>query len=340
MNIQKLIRLTLAGTLCILLAAGCGNKTSVETEVPTAKSTTIESTTAESTATESTTAAPVEISGELLKNVSLSLPDEVTREDVSNTRAVFRHDGNIIGGIEILNIAGQRDTLPFSDDYRDLAEGVTKLVRDDHYDYTLDKATPLADLEVYIIFWGDHQCFAHYFFFGETVVYDIWADNEVLNGQDMISILKTLHSEDIINPQDTAPANEDVLNLRIDLPDGIIRMPSTTTRLLFYNIPSLNEYVTGENVVGGVEVVTDATDFLTMEDQLVALGGRYIGGKFKTEAQPYSDSNVLSRITATSTDVQLVAYVIQVEADTYAVWGTTSVIPEEALLEIAKSCKY
>lgn len=326
MNTRKLISLTLTAILCILLTAGCGSETPDEVEAP---------------AVENTSASPVVTSGQLLKNVSLTLPDEITREDVSDTRAVFRYGGNIIGGIEILNIAGQRDTLPFSDDYRDLTADVTKLVHDGNYDYTLEKATPMSDLEVQIKFWDDHQCFVHYFFFGETVVYDIWADSDILDGQDMISILKTLHSDDIINPQDTAPVNDDmpILNLRIDRPKELTRVPASGTRVLFYSVP-MEQVVSGQNVVGGVEAVVDATDFPTIEAQLAALGQRYIGGEFETDAATYSDANVLAKITAASPDAQLTAYVIRVETDTYAVWGTAEVVPEDTLLEIAKSCKY
>lgn len=326
MNVRKTIRLILVAALCVLTITGCGSKAPEGTEARSI---------------ESTSPIPPPISGNLLESIVLELPDEITRENISDTRAIFCADGEIIGGIEILDIAGQRETLPFTDDYMNLASEVTKLVRDGGFDYTVEKATGMSDVEVKIIFWDNGQCFVHYFFFGETVVYDIWEGSDILDGQDMIHILKTLHSPDIVNPQDENPVNQDVpiLNLRIDLPEGILRMPASKTRLLFYNIPSLEEYVTNENVVGGVEAVTDASDLEALESSLSALGQRYLGGEYKTASQK-SSGDALAKITASSPEDDLICYIVQVEEDVYAVWASTTIIAEDDILKIAKSCCY
>ena len=246
-----------------------------------------------------------------------------------------------IGGIEILDIAGQRETLPYEDDYKNLAENVTKLVREGNFDCSVNKATGMSDVEVQIKFWDDGQCFVHYFFFGETVVYDIWADYDVLDGQDMIHVLKTLHSPDIINPQDENPVNQDVpiLNLRIDLPKEIQRMPTTKTRLLFYNVPTPEECVTGEKVVGGVEAVADGSDLTALEVTLADLGREYLGSKYEPAAQEFR-SGAVAKLTLTSPEDKLVCYVVQVEQDAYAVWASTAAIAEDDILKIAESCCY
>lgn len=221
-----------------------------------------------------------QVSNDLLENVTLRLPENITREFDSNSRAYFRADGEIIGGIEILDIAGQRNTLPYEDEYTQLAITVTNLVHNGEYDRSVDQNSAVADLKVEFKF-QDGRTFYHYFFFGETVVYDIWVDHDVLDSQDMISILKTLYSEDIVNPQDSAPANEDtsILNLRIDLPEGIICVPATTTRLLFFDVP-WEEYLNRGNAVGGVEVVNDVTDMETLESAISALGQQHLGGEY------------------------------------------------------------
>ena len=259
----------------------------------------------------------------------------------TDTRAYFRADGEVIGGIEILNVAGQRDAMLSEDEYEDLAFTVTKLVQDGEYDCSVDTMSGLADVNVGIKF-QDGRTFAHYFFFGEKVVYDVWADSDVLDGQDMISILKTLHSNDIVNPQDTAPVNKDVpiLNLRTDLPEGIQRMPATTTRLLFYNIPSLDEYVTGENVAGGIEYVADGTDMDTLESVVAALGQEYFGGQYEATAQEFSNNNVIAKVTANSPEIEVISYVVQIGEEIYAVWADTAIIAEEDILGIAESCRY
>lgn len=286
-------------------------------------------------------AAESTASKNLLENVTLELVNGILREDVSNTRAIFKMGEETIGGIEILDIAGQRDTLPYEDDYKNLAENVTKLVREGNFDCSVDKATGMSDVEVQLKFWDDGQCFVHYFFFGETVVYDIWADYDVLDGQDMIHVLKTLHSPDIINPQDENPVNQDVpiLNLRIDLPKGIQRMPTTKTRLLLYNVPTPEECVTGEKVVGGVEAVADGSDLTALEVTLADLGREYLGSKYEPAAQEFRSGAVV-KLTLTSPEDKLVCYVVQVEQDAYAVWASTAAIGEEEILKIAESCSY
>lgn len=286
-------------------------------------------------------AAESTASKNLLENVTLELVNGILREDVSDTRAIFKMGEETIGGIEILDIAGQRETLPYEDDYKNLAENVTKLVREGNFDCSVNKATGMSDVEVQLKFWDDGQCFVHYFFFGETAVYDIWADYDVLNGQDMIHVLKTLHSPDIINPQDENPVNQDVpiLNLRIDLPKGIQRMPTTKTRLLFYNVPTPEEFVTGEKVVGGVEAVADGSDLTALEVTLADLGREYLGSKYEPAAQEFR-SGAVAKLTLTSPEDKLVCYVVQVEQDAYAVWASTAAIGEEEILKIAESCCY
>ena len=286
-------------------------------------------------------AAESTASENLLENVTLGLVNGILREDVSDTRAIFKMGEETIGGIEILDIAGQRETLPYEDDYINLAKNVTTLVREGDFDCSVSKATGMSDVEVQIKFWDDDQCFVHYFFFGETVVYDIWADYDVLDGQDMIHVLKTLHSPDIINPQDENPVNQDVpiLNLRIDLPKGIQRMPTTKTRLLFYNVPTPEECVTGEKVVGGVEAVADGSDLTALEVTLADLGREYLGSKYEPAAQEFR-SGAVAKLTLTSPEDKLVCYVVQVEQDAYAVWASTAAIGEEEILKIAESCSY
>lgn len=286
-------------------------------------------------------AAESTASENLLKNVTLELVNGILREDVSDTRAIFKMGEETIGGIEILDIAGQRETLPYEDDYINLAKNVTKLVREGNFDCSVSKATGMSDVEVQIKFWDDGQCFVHYFFFGETAVYDIWADYDVLDGQDMIHVLKTLHSPDIINPQDENPVNQDVpiLNLRIDLPKGIQRMPTTKTRLLFYNVPTPEECVTGEKVVGGVEAVADGSDLTALEVTLADLGREYLGSKYEPAAQEFRSGAVV-KLTLNGSEDKLVCYVVQVEQDAYAVWASTAAIGEEEILKIAESCCY
>lgn len=331
---RKILCILAVLALALSLTA-CGSQNTNEPPAPPAV------TTSPKAATETGANVPeTQTAASLLESVELTLPEEITRKSVSDTRAHFLLDGEIIGGIEILDIAGQRDTLPFTDEYTGYAIDVSRQVQDGACESSFSTYGIMSDVKVEIAF-QDSQTFDHYFFFGKTVVYDIWVDSDVLNGQDQISILKTLHSADIINPQDTAPVNADtpILNLRIDLPDGILRMPATTTRLLFYDVP-LEEYRTGEHVVGGVETVTSLSGFKAVESMVASLGEKYLGGEYETASQAHSGENTLPEVTAVSPETELAAYIIKVENDVYAVWASTAVIPKEDILKIAESCCY
>lgn len=276
----------------------------------------------------------------LMENVELQLPDYIERKAVSSSRDYFYNNGKIVGGIELLNTAGQRDTLPNEDEYTELAITVTRQVHDGEYDRSVDKDSAIADVKVEIKF-QDERTFFHYFFFGENVVYDVWVDHDVLDSQDMISILKTLHSEDIVNPQDNAPANEDtpILNLRIDLPEGMIHVPATSTRILFFDV-SWEEYLNRGNAVGGIEDLVDASDLDTLESVIADLGQLHLGKEFVAVAQEFSGTNVVAKVTANSAETELIAYVVEVDGDVYAIWADTAIISEEDILKIAEGCSY
>ena len=276
----------------------------------------------------------------LLENVELQLPEYIERESFSGTRDYFYNNGEIVGGIELLNTAGQRDTLPNEDEYTELAITVTRQVHDGEYDCSVDKDSAIADVKVEIKF-QDERTFFHYFFFGENVVYDVWVDHDVLDSQDMISILKTLHSEDIVNPQDKALANEDtpILNLRIDLPEGMIHVPATSSRILFFNVP-WEAYLNRGNAVGGIEALADATDLDTLESVIADLGQLHLENEFVAATQEFCGINVVAKVTANSAETELIAYVVEVDGDAYAIWADTAIISEEDVLKIAEGCSY
>ena len=188
----------------------------------------------ERSSTVQTTGSAVESTGEsLLEGVEITLPDSITRQPVSDTREHFCLDGEVVGGIELLDIAGQMDTMSMGD-YAQQALTVTKAVYDTEYDYMAE---------------GDSFCkavvsmssregreFYHYFFQGEEMGYDVWIDNSVLDTLEMKSCLKTLRAGDLELPQEDMTKNETpLLTLRMTLPDGIIKQPKRTTRTLLYS---------------------------------------------------------------------------------------------------------
>ena len=318
---RKILNKVLATALCVFTISGCSYKMPEETKLPSIAET-------------------KHHSNNLLADIMIDLPTNITREDDSDSRAYFYVDGVAIGGIEILDVAGQRETLLNEDEYTEFAITVTKQVHDGEYDCSVDKDSTIADVKVEIKF-QDERTFFHYFFFGENVVYDVWVDHDVLDSQDMISILKTLHSQDIVNPQDSTPANEDtpILNLRINLPEGMIHVPATTTRILFFNVP-WEEYLNRGNAVGGVEALTDADDLDTLESVIADLGQLHLGNEYVVTAQEFPGSTVVAKVTANGTETELIAYVVEVDGNAYAIWADTAIISEEDILKIAETCSY
>lgn len=336
MKEQKFLLCVLLITMLIL--SGCKNGAS--NAVQNTPTTSGESSTTSTAFSEVSDNQMDNFNSPLLENMELQLPDYIERNSVSGTRDYFYKDGEIVGGIELLNIAGQRDTLPNEDEYTEFAITVTKQVHDGEYDRSVDKDSAVADVKVEIKF-QDKRTFFHYFFFGENVVYDVWVDHDVLDSQDMISILKTLHSEDIVNPQDNAPANEDtpILNLRINLPEGMIHVPATSTRILFFDVP-WEEYLNRGNAVGGIEALADAFDLDTLESVIADLGQLHLGNEFVAAAQEFSGTNVVAKVTANSTEIELIAYAVEVDGDAYVIWADTAIISEEDVLKIAETCSY
>ena len=150
MNLRRALSLVLAVVLCMICISGCSDKKPDETKAAVVE------------ATVSSTVDPMPTSSTLVETVILSLPENITKEFVSDTRAYFRADGEVIGGIEILNVAGQRDAMLSEDEYEDLAFTVTKLVQDGEYDCSVDTMSGLADVNVGIKF-QDGRTFAHYY---------------------------------------------------------------------------------------------------------------------------------------------------------------------------------
>lgn len=267
----------------------------------------------------------------LLESVELTLPDTIARRSVSATRDLFYKDGDVVGGIELLDIADRMDTMGLQA-YADQALNVMKAVYDTVYDYmaeTDDSCQAVVSLSS-----QEGKGFCHYFFSGNQMGYDIWIDSSVLDSRDMRSCLKTLHSEDLYNPQDSIIINQDVplLNLRVSMPEGVLRQPTKTTRDLFYS---------GETLAGGIEQIDASSDLdmlgLTVKNVAKELYGREFDC---TNKEFTSDGKIAAVFLTDSGDTHVVHYIVNVGAECYDVWADTSLITAENALAIAQSCQY
>lgn len=279
---------------------------------------------------DATLAGQEDTTSPLLVNLELQLPDAIERKLISSTREYFYKDGEIIGGIELLDIAGQMDSMDL-DAYAELALSVTKTAYDRDYDYMAESSSDCHAMVSLIS--HDGKEFYHYFFKGTEMGYDLWIDNNVLDARDIRSYLKTLHSDDIYNPQDHMTTNAEVplLNLRVTLPDGITYQPVRTTRSLFYS---------GETVVGGVEQIDVSTDLDELGTAATTLMQELYGGDFDYISMDLESENIIASIATQQGDSRFVHYIITVGTECYDVWADPMLIMEEDLLEITYSCKY
>lgn len=236
---------------------------------------------------DATLAGQEDTTSPLLVNLELQLPDAIERKLISSTREYFYKDGEIVGGIELLDIASQMDSMDL-DTYAELALSVTKTAYDRDYDYMAESSSDCHAMVSLIS--HDGKEFYHYFFKGTEIGYDLWIDNNVLDARDMRSYLKTLHSDDIYNPQDHMTTNAEVpmLNLRVTLPDGITYQPVRTTRSLFYS---------GETVVGGVEQIDVSADLDALGTAATTLMQELYGGDFDYISMDLESENIIASIS-------------------------------------------
>lgn len=269
----------------------------------------------------------IEETASLLEGVELTLPDFIDRQCVSDTRDYFYKDGQVVGGIELVEPVDGMDL----DAYAQLALAVTRAVYDTEYDYIAEGE--VISKALVSVSSREGREFYHYFFSGAQGDYDVWMDYDVLDSRDMRSCLKTLHADGLDNPQDRITVNAEVplLNLRAAMPEGITRQPTRTTRDLFY---------CGETLAGGIEQFAPSQDPDALGQAAAELARELYGGEFDyTVTECESEPGIIA-VATDSESVHLVHYIRTVGEECYDIWADTAVIPEENALGIAQSCQY
>lgn len=151
---------------------------------------------------------PIEADSEILNNISVSLPDNMTRETVSNIQHDFIQDGKQIGGIVLVDISSDLLNSP--------REGLFEIVE-------LLRNQLMPDVpaeEAQIISWGgnqnaymelvtgpDEMAYFHFLFRGTNNVYDVWFDWELMaQNSDMIyEIVNSVTGKDILPENNQNP---------------------------------------------------------------------------------------------------------------------------------------
>ena len=151
---------------------------------------------------------PIEADSEILNNISVSLPDNMTRETVSNIQHDFIQDGKQIGGIVLVDISSDLLNSP--------REGLFEIVE-------LLRNQLMPDVpaeEAQIISWGgnqnaymelvtgpDEMAYFHFLFRGVNNVYDVWFGWELMDqNSDMIyEIVNSVTGKDILPENNQNP---------------------------------------------------------------------------------------------------------------------------------------
>ena len=151
---------------------------------------------------------PIEAGSEILNNISVSLPDNMTRETISNIQHDFFQDGKQIGGIVLVYIPSDLLDSPM--------EGLFEIVE-------LLRNQLMPDVpaeEAQIISWGgnqnaymelvtgpDEMAYFHFLFRGANNVYDVWFDWELMDqNSDMIyEIVNSVTGDDILSENNQNP---------------------------------------------------------------------------------------------------------------------------------------
>lgn len=162
----------------LLLLAGCGTE---DTDVITINATT-----------------PIEVVAEVLNNVSVTLPEGMTRETVSDIQHDFIQDGKQVGGIVIVDISDELLDSPrdhTSEIAEILGQQLTPTVSLEDIAFQHAGGNNYAYLEITTGKQSPH--FTHYIFRGSEVCYDVWFDVKEVKQKSINDILASITAEDI-----------------------------------------------------------------------------------------------------------------------------------------------
>lgn len=141
----------------------------------------------------------VDVSPEALSNVSVSLPEGMTRETVSDIQHDFIQDGNQVGGIVIVDISNEMLDSPRGDNLlkitSTLGEQLMPQEDPDDIEFMCAGGNDFAYLEIYT--GGEQIRYCHYLFRGETNNYDVWFNYGLVSEENIAEIIATVSADDI-----------------------------------------------------------------------------------------------------------------------------------------------
>lgn len=151
--------------------------------------------------------APIEADATVLGSVSVTLPDGMTRQAVSNIQHDFLKGGKQVGGIVLVDISSEMLDAPHGTlvQITDLlGQQLMPQGKPDDLAFMGAGGNAYAYLEFYT--GGDDIRYFHYLFRGEAHNYDVWFAYDLVDEETMNGILASVSAKDI-----TPELNESVM---------------------------------------------------------------------------------------------------------------------------------
>ena len=143
---------------------------------------------------------PIEVDAEALNDVSLTLPEGMTRETVSAIQHDFIQNEKQVGGIVIVDISNELLDSPRGDNPLKitgiLGEQLMSQENPNEIEFICAGGNKFAYIEIFTGS-GEQIHYCHYLFRGETYNYDVWFNYGLVDEETIAEIIATVSADDI-----------------------------------------------------------------------------------------------------------------------------------------------
>lgn len=143
---------------------------------------------------------PIEVDAEALNDVSVTLPEGMTRETVSDIQHDFIQNEKQVGGIVIVDISNELLDSPRGDNLLKitgiLGEQLMSQENPNEIEFICAGGNKFAYIEIFTGS-GEQIHYCHYLFRGETYNYDVWFNYGLVDEETIAEIIATVSADDI-----------------------------------------------------------------------------------------------------------------------------------------------
>ena len=144
--------------------------------------------------------APIEVEDNALNDISVTLPEGMSRIPKSEIQHDFIKDGNQVGGIVVVDISDEILNSPHGKNMLIisglLGEQLMPHDKPDQIELICIGGNKYAYMEIFTGA-GEQIRYCHYLFRGERNDYDVWFDYSLVNDETITEILSTISADDI-----------------------------------------------------------------------------------------------------------------------------------------------